>query len=165
VFGLCLAFLGAHQRRTPPLNQQRSTNQQNTNQQNGNPRQNQNSQSPQSPGHAYRRAELLRERLFLERQTERIHARADALSQKWSLWQRERTLLDARKPLAIAQVAGSMFGLRLPPAARLWMYQSQRLDQQRQWLESHVLDLNAQLAALSQEIELINSEIGLLAFS
>jgi len=149
------------------MNHQRSTsNQQNTNQQHGNARQSQNGQaSYQASSNASRRAELLRERLYLERQAERLHVRANALSQKWSLWHTERAMLDARKPLAIAQVAGSLFGLRLPPVARLWMYQSQRLDQQRLWLESQAIDINAQLEGLSQEIELINSEIGLLTFS
>lgn len=106
-----------------------------------------------------------RERIYLERQRERLYARANALSQKWMLWHQERAMLDAHRPLAIAQVAGSLFGLRLPPVARLWMYQSQRLDHQKLWLENQALDINAQLEALSQEIELINSELALLAFS
>lgn len=148
------------------MNQRSTSNSQNPNQQHSHARQNQNGQtSYQASSHASRRAELLRERLFLERQAERLHVRANALSQKWSLWHQERTMLDARKPLAIAQAAGSLFGLRLPPVARLWMYQSQRLDQQKLWLESQAIDINAQLEGLSQEIELINSEIALLTLS
>jgi hypothetical protein len=148
------------------MNNQRSANQQNPNQQHANARQNQGGQTSSHSSHAaYRRAELERERLYLERQRERLYARANALSQKWMLWHQERAMLDARRPLAIAQAAGSLFGLRLPPVARLWMYQSQRLDHQKLWLENQALDLNAQLDGLSQEIELINSELALLAFS
>lgn len=124
-----------------------------------------------SPRQEYRRNQLFNERLVYQRILEQKRAEESALLQKLALWHQERAMLNARMPASIVKTAinaaVSLMGvnLYLPADARLWSYQSTRLDQEKRTLEYRLIDIRAQVTALDQQIAYLDSEIALLAFS
>ena len=120
----------------------------------------------QSNSSSYRRARLVEERLRLQREMERTTVKLDALAARWDLWRQRRAALDGRRPLALAQTAASLLGVRyLPPIARQWEYESLRLNQERQWLENQGIAIHFTLDALAREMSLIETEIAMVDFS
>ncbi len=120
----------------------------------------------QSNSSSYRRARLVEERLRLQREMERTNAKLAALAARWDLWKQRRMALDSRRPLALAQAAASLLGVRsLPPIARQWEYESLRLNQERQWLENQGIAIHFTLDAFSREMSLIEIEISMVDFS
>ncbi len=120
----------------------------------------------QSNSSSYRRARLVEERLRLQREMERTNAKLEALVARWDLWKQRRMALDGRRPLALAQTAASLLGVRyLPPIARQWEYESLRLNQERQWLENQGIAIHYTLDAFSREMSLIEIEISMVDFS
>jgi hypothetical protein len=162
-YGECLPFAlpFCEQRKDPLLMAQQPKQRSNSSWQSR-----QNPSGFQSNSSSYRRTRLVEERLRLQREMERTNVKLEALAARWNLWKQRRVALDGRRPLALAQTAASLLGVRyLPPIARQWEYESLRLNQERQWLENQGIAIHFTLDAFAREMNLIETEIAMVDFS
>lgn len=116
-----------------------------------------------------RREFLLRERLVLERGLQRDLSNANAVNERWQLWHAHKAQLDRDKAFVPVKemfsfVARRLVRIPLPSAARQISFREARLNQEATWLQQQAIAINTRYNALLQEIQVIDTELGMLHF-
>lgn len=135
--------------------------------QNGQFRQQNQQQQPRqfqsSYASASKRDYLVRRKLDLEMEAQDLLSRLDSLDDQWLALQQRKAMLRQQVPSLKAQVMLSgVFGLRHTAAERLFEFQVSRIMQEEVRIEQHKIHCSHQIGAINAKLALLDSEIELL---
>jgi hypothetical protein len=129
--------------------------------------QNQNTQAQRQARpmytHTSRRDYLLRRKLDLEMEAQDLLARLDSLDDEWIALQQRKAILRQQAPSVKAQaLLSGVFGIRQTAGERLFAFQVQRIMQEEVRIEQQKIHYSHQIQAVNAKLALIDSEIDLL---
>ncbi|MEO9031458.1 MAG: hypothetical protein ABI413_21855 [Ktedonobacteraceae bacterium] len=124
---------------------------------------NQPRQAQPSYASAARRDALVRRKLDLEMEAQDLLSCLDSLDDQWIALHQRKAILRQQVPSLKAQVVLSgVFGIRQTSAERLFEFQVSRIMQEEVRIEQQKIHCSHQIGALNAKMALLDSEIDLL---